>query len=118
VQGTQLISTVAAGTPPIQTTSTTPVATLGTGLSGVTGSIGGSALSLGACATGTVSITGASTAVSSLGAVIVVTPNTFPGAGFDWNRAYLSATDTVTVQVCADVAGTPTASTYNVKVIH
>jgi hypothetical protein len=39
-----------------------------------------------------------------------------PGAGFTWSQPYLSATDTVTVQVCAAVAGTPTASIYNVRV--
>ena len=85
-------------------------------LSVTSGSIGGSALTLGACSTGTVSIPGASAAVTA-GAIITATPNTYPGAGFDWGREYISATDTVTVQVCADVAGTPTASTFNVKVL-
>jgi hypothetical protein len=86
-------------------------------LHGVTGSIGGSALGAGVCATGTASVTGATSAVSA-GAVITAAPNTFPGAGFTWSNPYLSATDTVTVQVCADLTGggTPTASTYNVKV--
>jgi hypothetical protein len=46
-----------------------------------------------------------------------INPNIFPGKGFDWDRAYMSATDKVTVLVCADVAGTPRAGTYNVKVI-
>jgi hypothetical protein len=32
-------------------------------------------------------------------------------------RPYVSAAGTVTVKVCAAVAGTPTASTYNVRVI-
>jgi len=86
-------------------------------LSGVSASIGGGALTLGQCATGTVSITGASAAVTS-GATITATPNTFPGTGIEWNRSYISAADTVTVQVCATTAGTPTASTYNVKVIN
>jgi len=85
-------------------------------LHGVTASIGGSALLVGTAATGTVVITGASAAVAA-GKCICVTPNTFPGASFSWNRAYISATDTVTVQVFADVAGTPTASTYNVTIV-
>jgi hypothetical protein len=51
------------------------------------------------------------------GASISATPNIYPGAGFDWNRSYLSSTDVVTVQVCADLGGTPRASTYNVKVV-
>ena len=85
-------------------------------LHGVTASIGGSALPVGTAATGTVVITGASAAVAA-GKCICVTPNTFPGASFSWNRAYISATDTVTVQVFADVAGTPTASTYNVTIV-
>lgn len=81
-------------------------------LSGTTGSIGGSPLTAGSCSTGTVTVTGATTSMA-----IQVTPVTFPGAGFDWNRAYVSGTNTVTVQVCADLAGTPTASTYNVRVL-
>lgn len=81
-------------------------------LSGTTASIGGSALTAGSCASGTVTITGATTSM-----VVTATPVTYPGAGFDWNRSYVSAANTVTVQVCADVAGTPTASAYNVRVI-
>ena len=81
-------------------------------LTGTTGSIGGSALLVGTCATGTVTVTGATT-----GMAIATTPVTYPGAGFDWQRSYVSGTNTVTVQVCADVAGTPTASAYNVRVL-
>ena len=43
-------------------------------------------------------------------------PVTYPGDGMAW-RAYVSAASTVTVKVCADVAGTPVASTYNVRVL-
>ncbi|WP_124825398.1 MULTISPECIES: hypothetical protein [unclassified Burkholderia] len=81
-------------------------------LVGTTGSIGGSALAAGACATGTATVSGATT-----GMAIVATPVTYPGAGFDWQRSYVSSANTVTVQVCADVAGTPTATTYNVRVL-
>jgi hypothetical protein len=80
-------------------------------LAGSTGSIGGSALALGACASGTVSIAGATT-----GMAVVASPTTYPGDGMVW-RPYVSAAGTVTVKVCAEVAGTPAASTYNVRVI-
>jgi hypothetical protein len=45
-------------------------------------------------------------------------PVTYPGDAFDW-KAYVSAAGTVTVKVCTNLAagGTPTASTYNVRVI-
>jgi len=86
-------------------------------LTGVTGSIGGSPLTLGQQATGTASITGASAAVAA-GAVIVVTPVTQgdPGDGFIWT-GNLTGSDTVTVKVICLVAGTPTATTYNVAVL-
>ena len=80
-------------------------------LSGVSGSIGGGALAGGACASGTVSITGATTSM-----VATADPNTYPGDGAEW-QAYVSAAGTVTVKVCALVALTPTASTYNVRVL-
>jgi hypothetical protein len=73
--------------------------------------IGGGSLAAGACASTTVTVTGATTAM-----VIDVTPVTFPGAGFFW-KAYVSASNTVTVEVCASVVGTPTSSAYNVRVI-
>jgi hypothetical protein len=79
-------------------------------LTGTTGSIGGGSLANGACATGTVTLSGVTTSM-----VIQVTPQTFPGAGF-WPMGYVSATNTVTVEVCnaTGSTGTPTASTYNV----
>lgn len=40
-------------------------------------------------------------------------PTTFPGNGFYW-LSYLSGSGLMTTVVCADVAGTPTASTYTV----
>lgn len=80
-------------------------------LSGTTSSIGGSLLLAGACATTTVNVTGATTAMA-----VAVTPVTFPGAGTTWN-GYVSSAGVVTAQVCAIVAATPTASTYNVRVI-
>jgi hypothetical protein len=80
-------------------------------LTGTTGSIGGSSLTAGTCATGAVTISGATT-----GMVAVATPSTYPGDGMAW-RPYVSAANTITVKVCAEVAGTPAASTYNVRVI-
>lgn len=80
-------------------------------LSGVTSSLGGSVLAAGACATTTVSITGATT-----GMAVTATPQTFPGPSFYW-RGYVTAPGVVTVGVCnSDGNNTPTASTYNVRV--
>jgi hypothetical protein len=80
-------------------------------LSGTTGSIGGSALTAGQCASGTVAVAGSTT-----GMTVTVSPNTYPGDGFiPWG--YVSAGGTVTVKVCAEASGTPTSSTYNVRVI-
>lgn len=81
-----------------------------TPLSGTTGGIGGSALTAGACATGTVAIAG----LPLTGARLTATPTTYPGAGFYWN-VYPSALGVATVNVCATVAGTPTISTYFVS---
>jgi hypothetical protein len=97
-------------------TNTTQLATTAfvlanSSLSGTTGSIGGSALLAGACTSGTVSVTGATT-----GMVAIASPVTYPGDGFDW-ASYVSVAGTVTVKVCGFIAGTPTASAYNVRVI-
>ncbi|HEY2470687.1 MAG TPA: hypothetical protein VGI45_23030 [Terracidiphilus sp.] len=80
---------------------------------GTTASIGGSALTPGTCATGTVTVTGATTSMA-----VVATPTSYPGDAFDW-KAYVSSSNTVTVSVCTNLAagGTPTASAYNVRVI-
>jgi hypothetical protein len=80
-------------------------------LAGTTGSIGGSALAAGVCASGTVNMAGATTSMA-----VVATPAAYPGDGMDW-KAYVSSTGVVTVKVCAVIAGTPTAGAYNVRVI-
>lgn len=85
--------------------------TLGLVLSGTTGSIGGSSLGAGACASGTVTILGATTSMTA-----TASPVTDPGTGFTW-MSFVSSTNHVTVRVCAIVAGTPTASNYHVRVI-
>lgn len=80
-------------------------------LPGTTGSIGGSLLAAGACSSGTVAVSGASNAMA-----VSASPVTYPGDGNYW-LAYVSAAGTVTVKVCAAVAGTPGATAYNVRVI-
>ena len=80
-------------------------------LAATTGNIGGSALATGKCASGTVAVAGAATNMT-----VSVSPNTYAGDGFiPWG--YVSANGTVTVKVCAQAAGTPGSSTYNVRVI-
>jgi hypothetical protein len=76
-----------------------------------TTSLGGSALVAGACSAVTVAVTGLTTSMD-----VHATPQTYPGDG-NWWEAYASAAGTATVKVCASVAGTPTASLYNVRVI-
>ena len=82
-------------------------------LTGTTGSLGGSSVGSGACATTTVTITGAAT-----GMAVTATPTTYPGDTFNW-RGYVSSANTVTVGVCNPGNGgaTPTASIYNVRVL-
>ncbi|EGX99729.1 hypothetical protein AZA_26623 [Nitrospirillum viridazoti Y2] len=84
-------------------------------LAGTSAAIGGSSIAAGACTSGTVSISGATTsmavAVSSAGSVD-------PGDGY-FVRGYVSASGTVTIKVCnaTGAGGTPTSTTYNVRVI-
>src|SRR5208282_808257 len=78
---------------------------------GTTASIGGGALLAGACTSGTVAVTGATTAMG-----VVATPVSYPGDGIWWD-GYVSSAGTVTVKVCAAIAATPSATTYNVRVL-
>lgn len=80
-------------------------------LTGTTVSIGGGALLAGACASNTVTVSGATTSMT-----VVASPNTYPGDGSMWSAQVTSA-NTVTVKVCAIVALTPAGSTYNVRVV-
>ncbi len=86
-------------------------ATVKGSLTATSGSIGGSALTVGSCTSGTVSVTGATTSMA-----VSVSPAADPGAGFSW-MGFVSASGTVTVRLCAIAAGTPTSTTYNVRVI-
>lgn len=114
-----ITSTLATGTAPMTVASTTAVANLtaqyaqSTQLTGTTAGIGGSSLSAGQCASGTVTITGAATSMS-----IAASPATDPGTGFVW-EGLVSAANTVTVRVCNVTGGalTPASSAYNVRVI-
>jgi hypothetical protein len=80
-------------------------------LTGTTVSIGGGALADAACTSGTATVTGAATTM-----VAIASPNTYPGDGVWWD-AQVTGANTVTVKVCVAAPLTPTASTYNVRVI-
>lgn len=75
-----------------------------------TGSIGGGLLAL-SCTTSTVNVTGATNAMS-----VAVSPTASPGGGVQW-QGYVSSPGVVTVQVCALISLTLSATTYNVRVI-
>jgi hypothetical protein len=116
----QIISTLGNGTAPFSVSSSTAVGNLtsqfaqGLSLTGTTGSIGGSSLNAGQCASGTVNIQGAGSAMT---AVASPTSSPFDVSGHGlaiW--AFVSNANTVTVEVCAIVLTTPTATTYNVRV--
>ena len=82
----------------------------GPSLIGTTGSIGGSLLTAGTCASGTASVTGA-----VVGHTVGVSSSdgTLPNALATLSAA-VTSTGTVTVQVCAIAAVTPSSKTYNV----
>lgn len=80
--------------------------------SATTGSLGGGSLAAGTCATTTVSVAGATTAM-----VVSVSPVADPGGQFFW-KGFVSSANIVTVAVCnGGSTGTPTATTYNVRVL-
>lgn len=84
-------------------------------LSGTTAAIGGSPLLAGACAAGTVTVTGATSAM-----VANVSPSADPDSTLTTGiaiYAFVSSANTVTVRVCAIVAVTPAAVTYNVRIL-
>jgi hypothetical protein len=86
---------------------------VGMPLAGISGSIGGAALTAGQCTSGTVAITGAT---PSMAVSVSPAAGISPGPGFVW-QGYISSAGTVSVQVCAIAAGTPAGTTYNVRVI-
>jgi hypothetical protein len=84
-------------------------------LSGTTGTIGGSLLAAGACAVGTATITGATSAM-----VASASPSADPDSTLSTGiaiYAFISSANTATVRECAIVAVTPAAVTFNVRVL-
>lgn len=84
-------------------------------LSGTSASLGGSALLAGACTAGTVTVTGARSTM-----VATASPSADPDSTLSTGiaiYAFVSSNDTVTVRICAIVAVTPAATTYNVRVL-
>lgn len=79
----------------------------------VTASLGGSALLAGACSSATSTI---DSTVTSSTAAFITTPTNDPGDGFFWHTIFQSS-GVAKTRVCASVAGTPTATTYVVKII-
>lgn len=80
-------------------------------LTGTTGSLGGSAMTVGQTITATATVTGATTSMAA-----VCSPATYPGDGFCWD-SYVSSSNTVTARLTCVLAGTPTSSVYNVRCI-
>jgi hypothetical protein len=80
-------------------------------LAASTGRIGGSPLLAGECTAGNVTVRNATAEMA-----VAVAPTTYPGDGFFW-QGFVPTPGTVTVKVCAIIAGTPKASRYNVRVI-
>jgi hypothetical protein len=78
---------------------------------GVSGSLGGGALAAGACSTiGVNTFSGLTFSMD-----VTATPGSpYPGDGFWW-EAYVTSGTNINVKICAAVAGTPTATTYNVR---
>jgi hypothetical protein len=83
-------------------------------ITGTTGTISGSVAN-GACDTGTATLTGVA---SSMALVASAVSASGPGAGWSVS-AYMSASNTATVQVCnaTGATGSPTSTAYNVRAI-
>jgi hypothetical protein len=79
-------------------------------LTGTTGTITGTSLTAGSCDSGTVTVAGA-----TVGHTVGVSSTTGADVGGSFNlRASVTATNTITVNVCSVVAGTPPSLAYNV----
>lgn len=85
-------------------------------LRGTTGRIGGAPLPVGSCATGTAQIAGATPAMVPTAVAAVRGAPGFSAHGGFQVSAQVTAADTVTVNVCAILPGTPIASNYIVVV--
>ena len=82
-------------------------------LGGTTGVIGGTALTAGTCASGTASVAGAAVGTPVL---VSASDGSLP-SGLTLLSAAVTAANTVSVQVCAVSAMTPTAVSYTVRVV-
>lgn len=90
--------------------ATTCGGTPATQMSGTTGNIGGGLLVALGCSSGTATVTGA-----AVGMPVSVSPSGAATTG-SFFYGWVSSANTVTVNVCALVAVTPTAQPYNVVV--
>lgn len=114
IVGGSAANTLINGSPACSTATGCPATS--TALTGTTCSIGGALLAAGGCSAGTVSITGATTSMAVAASPASGT-NPDPGSlGVYW-RARISSANTITVNVCTPLAGTPTADTYNGRVL-
>lgn len=77
----------------------------------VTASISGAIVGLGCDSADTSGLSGLASTTA-----FITTPQTYPGDGLNWFTYALNST-TIRTKVCSDVTVTPTASTYNVKII-
>jgi len=82
-------------------------------MSGSTGTITGTLLAVGGCDSGTATVTGATPGQN---VIANTTDGSFLGGSFQV-ISNVSSSNTVTVNVCAVVAGTPASKAFNVKVI-
>lgn len=80
-------------------------------LSATSTSLGGSALTTGDCSTQDVNVAGATD-----GMAVVTSPTAYPGDGAVWTGRIFSA-GVVRIKVCALYNMTPTATTYNIRVM-
>lgn len=81
-------------------------------LAATTASLGGSVLLLGARSCNTTNVAGALSGMS-----VQASPNGDPGAGVSPPNAWVSSSGVVTTCISALVAVTPTAQTYNLRII-
>lgn len=114
VRGGSAANTQINGSPACSNATGCPATS--TALSATTGSIGGSLLAAGGCSSGTVSLSGATLSMAAIASPAGGT-NPDPGSlGVYW-RSRVSSANTITVDVCTPLAGTPNADTYNVRVL-
>lgn len=76
-----------------------------------TATVGGGLLAAGGCSSVDVTITGA-----AVGMAVNATPTNDPGVGSIW-RAWVQSANTVRLQVCEIILGTPGSVTYQIRVI-